>query len=48
MEGDVVRIEINPLDADEVASASAEGHEAYLRHVPHGMPEGSVPRTPFS
>ena len=37
VEGDVVRIEINPLDADEVASASAEGHEAYLRHVPRGM-----------
>ena len=36
-EGDVVRVEINPADADEVDSARREGRPAYLRHLPFGI-----------
>ena len=33
----MVRVEINPADADEVDSARREGRPAYLRHLPFGI-----------
>ena len=36
-EGEVVHVEVNPLDVDEVSRAQAECRDAYLRHVPHGI-----------